>query len=637
MPITSQELTAQLGRSSARDGYGPAIQEELQFLGFLTSEQRSSLPDWLIIAPPKTGTSWLYANLREHPEAFVPPIKELKYFSQRFDIEDLRSYLDHFRDARGKSKGEASPSYSMLPWSTIRLIRRLMPDLKLIYLMRDPVERAWSHARHSFSQGEANFKGARGTIDEVTDDDWIVNLDDDWNRLSGDYLGQLQRWLSIFPREQVYLGFFEDLVQSPRTLLRAVLKFLQLDPEFADSSAVTVDAVNIGLPKEASPRVSRHLRQTYAGRTAELAEYLDREFQMRVPTAWQRSLGSAIGPGRPIAPVGRERNQPAVGSPAAGSLPWDADDDALARLLARDDLFAMDFLGFNIVRRGAEFLAYPITLGITRPDDFELSWWREQAAQGNCLFADNPYDLKSMILRQTLSRDMPPGSDPARLRQVEVEFDRLFRRQADIETRFADFQQTVGRKMESLECLLVWQSEREAQLAELKQVVGRGFESIELLSRREAEMEVQHSELKRLVARGLEPIDPLRARQARLDREMTRCAEQIHTFQVQLRGARRRLKKLSKNRIIRALRWLDVYFPWRRSRSAYVSQVNRRTDQETKGCIIGRQEARVESEAVDDKHVLPSDGRSAISPASRLNPAARLPAEEGYSCNGKLF
>src|ERR1700722_17839541 len=142
----------------ARMGAGPAMQEELSFFGFLTSEQRACLPDWLVLAPPKTGTSWLYANLREHPDAFVPPIKELKYFSHRFEVEDLRSYLDHFRHGIGKSKGEASPSYSMLPRRTIRMMRRLMPDLKLIYMMRDPIERAWSHARHSFCQGEANFK-----------------------------------------------------------------------------------------------------------------------------------------------------------------------------------------------------------------------------------------------------------------------------------------------------------------------------------------------------------------------------------------------------------------------------------------------------------------------------------------------
>ena len=150
---------------------------------------------------------------------FVPPIKELKYFSHRFECEDLRTYLEHFRAGMDKSKGEASPSYSMLPRRTIRLLRRLIPDLKLIFVMRDPLERAWSHARHSFCQGEANFKGNRVTIDEVTDEDWIVNLDDEWNRLSGDYLGQLQRWLIGLPARAGLYRIF----RGPRQLAAEAL------------------------------------------------------------------------------------------------------------------------------------------------------------------------------------------------------------------------------------------------------------------------------------------------------------------------------------------------------------------------------------------------------------------------------
>jgi len=244
MPISLDKTTC--------DNSDQRLPEELAFLGLLTPEQRLCLPDWMVIGPPKTGTGWIYANLGAHPQAFVPPIKELKYFSNRFEVEDLRCYLSHFRRGVGKAKGEASPSYSILPRRTIQVIRRLMPNLKLIFLMRDPIDRAWSHARHNFRQREADFKGWQGAIDEVTEDRWIESLNHDWNRLSGDYLGQLQRWLSVFPREQVYLGFFEDLARSPRELLRGLLQFLGIDPEFAISDAVTVERVNAGVPKDLS-------------------------------------------------------------------------------------------------------------------------------------------------------------------------------------------------------------------------------------------------------------------------------------------------------------------------------------------------------------------------------------------------
>ena len=66
-------------------------------------------PDFLVISPPKTGSTWLADNLRRHPQLFVPAIKELKYFSSFFKALDLGWYLDQFSPAQGRLKGEASP------------------------------------------------------------------------------------------------------------------------------------------------------------------------------------------------------------------------------------------------------------------------------------------------------------------------------------------------------------------------------------------------------------------------------------------------------------------------------------------------------------------------------------------------
>jgi hypothetical protein len=429
--------------SKASDNPDRDTPRQLAFLGLLTDEQRLCLPDWLMIAPPKTGTSWAYANLHEHPQVYLPQTKELKYFSHRFETEDLRCYLAHFRGGIGKLKGEASPSYSILPRSTIQLLRQLMPNLKLIYMMRDPIDRAWSHAKHNFRHREANFKGWCGTIDEVSDEDWIENLSDDWNRLCGDYLGQLQRWLSVFPREQVHLGFFEDLARAPRLMLRNLLSFLEVDPSFADSDRVTVDRVNSGLSKDIPSRVERHLVAMYGERTRELAEYLRSELGIDVPAEWGRTLAPAIECAESGSAVRLAQGPVGTDGELVERRTWQADDDTLARLLARDDLLAMDFLGFNIARRGSTFVAYPMSLGNLQPDDFGPEWWREQAATGNCVVAENPYDLKSMIVRLVIARDVPPGSDPCRLRQLEDQVDCLVRKQADTEARLKNVLQQL--------------------------------------------------------------------------------------------------------------------------------------------------------------------------------------------------
>src|SRR5271168_4580624 len=102
---------------------------------------RNHLPDFLIISPPKTGSTWLAFNLQCHPDVFVPDMKELKYFSLYHRWLGLDWYTEHFHAAGVRLKGEASPSYALLPCAMIRQIHALMPRLKLVFLMRDPVAR----------------------------------------------------------------------------------------------------------------------------------------------------------------------------------------------------------------------------------------------------------------------------------------------------------------------------------------------------------------------------------------------------------------------------------------------------------------------------------------------------------------
>jgi hypothetical protein len=99
----------------------------------------------------------------------------------------------------------------------------------------------------------------------------------------------------------------------------------------------------------------------------------------------------------------------------------------------------------------------------------------------------------------------------------------------------------------------------------------------------------------------------------------------LHEFQVQLRGARRRLKKLNKNRIIRALRWLDVCLPWKRPRGAAVSPGSIFAQQmkpETLGCIDVRRETNRFTDGLSGKSLLPSLERSVISPRDCRKPTA---------------
>src|SRR5262249_26280496 len=160
---------------------------------------------------PKTGSTWLAENLRRHPGLFVPVVKEVKYFSSLFRSVGLGWYLEQFAAGADRLRGEASPSYALLPVGRIRLIHRLLPRLRLVLLTRDPRGRAWSHAKHNHRYCEANFTGCEAPLAAVGDEQWLANFTQDWTLASGDYLGQLRRWLSVFPREQVFVGFYESI------------------------------------------------------------------------------------------------------------------------------------------------------------------------------------------------------------------------------------------------------------------------------------------------------------------------------------------------------------------------------------------------------------------------------------------
>ena len=204
------------------------IEKKLYDLGICSSE-RFSLPDFLGIGAPQSGTTWLYENLRCHPESYLPEPKELHYFDRGF-YRSLRSYSNRFKAAGHKVKGEITPGYSCLNVERIRFIDTIMPNVRLIFLMRNPIDRAWAAARRVFSRVVG-----RG-LQEVDESEFYACFRGDLARPGdyapglnrGDYVAILDNWLSVFPRKQLYVGFFEDIVNRPLELLGEVFAHVGL-------------------------------------------------------------------------------------------------------------------------------------------------------------------------------------------------------------------------------------------------------------------------------------------------------------------------------------------------------------------------------------------------------------------------
>jgi hypothetical protein len=373
----------------------PASDALIPALSWLAPGLAGCVPDFLGISAPKTGSTWLAANLRRHPEIFVPEIKEVKYFSSYHQYLDLKWYLGHFRAGADRLKGEASPSYALLPLRTIRLVHALAPRVKLVFLMRDPVARAWSHARHNYRYREANFRGYAGDIDSVSDDGWRANFRHPWPLLAGDYLGQLRRWLTVFPREQIYVDCYERLAADPVGLLRDIVGFLGAGADRDWSSFPTHEVILPGIPRTMPAHLRAEARALLEARTRELAEFLRGQFGLDVKPWWPETLG----PGRVAA--GRSAYDPRALFARA------ADDAYLAALLqtevdgAEPRLIEEGYYGHNLVFYRRRFLALPQALGaVDRQRLHELAAGGPGAER--VLTADTLEALKERVTQQVI-------------------------------------------------------------------------------------------------------------------------------------------------------------------------------------------------------------------------------------------
>ncbi len=209
-------------------------------------------PDFICIGAPRSGTSWLYEVLSRHPAIWLPPIKELHYFDQPSGKEryyshlrtrmisafwvkhplsrfDLTYFLGRRSDAwycslfeparrRGLVTGEITPAYSILDEPSLRHLHALNPQVKLIFIMRDPVMRAWSAVM------KMRRKHGLAGLPDVDEAIRYAREPAVWRRTS--YVENIERIERVFDREQIFYGFFDDLTRAPNAFVDKLLAFL---------------------------------------------------------------------------------------------------------------------------------------------------------------------------------------------------------------------------------------------------------------------------------------------------------------------------------------------------------------------------------------------------------------------------
>ena len=240
-------------------------------------------PDFLIIGAQRAGTTWLNRVLKQHPSLWLPPIKELHYFDR---LKRSRTWLDPRERRRVRPKsldrwhlsyllgrrsddwysglfqkasnsglivGEVTPTYALLEKDVLRRIWRMNNAIKLVFVMRDPLDRVWSEVNNDLRKGLV--------LTAFTADTALRRAHRPGIAESSAYLDTIERLEAVFPRAQLYYGFFDDLRAQPEAFAANLLSFLGVD---AAGVGALPGPVNVAAGQSAIPDAfAREMAEEY--------------------------------------------------------------------------------------------------------------------------------------------------------------------------------------------------------------------------------------------------------------------------------------------------------------------------------------------------------------------------------------
>jgi hypothetical protein len=243
------------------------------------------LPTFLIIGTQKGGTTSLYELLAEHPDVGRASLKEVHYFDHHYG-RPLTWYQAHFpRRGTAKHTGEASPYYMYHPVCAER-VHAALPDVKLIVLLRDPVDRAHSHHNHERALGfeELDFVTAIAQeSDRLAGEEQRLAREPDYQSFAhqhysylarGLYAEQLKRWYDRFSPDQILALASEDFFTDPQATLHRVQTWLELSTH----TPATLTARNARSYDPMEPELRARLASYFRDDIAQLPRLTSTEF-----------------------------------------------------------------------------------------------------------------------------------------------------------------------------------------------------------------------------------------------------------------------------------------------------------------------------------------------------------------------
>lgn len=189
----------------------------------MSSQESIVLPSFICIGAQRAGTTWLYHCLKEHPEVFMPEVKELRFFNYNYE-EGLESYGRFFEGAEfTEVRGEVTPDYYRQEYA-LRRIKKHLPNVKLIFVLRNPIDRAYSQYElyHGTEYKELSFEQTYKQYPDIIE----------W----GMYGKHLDAIYELFPKENLLILEYDLLQGNPEAFLQQVFGFLGVAESFRPES-----------------------------------------------------------------------------------------------------------------------------------------------------------------------------------------------------------------------------------------------------------------------------------------------------------------------------------------------------------------------------------------------------------------
>ena len=266
--------------------------------------------NFLGIGVQKSASTWLWHLLREHDAIWMPPRKELHYFDRSLlypspsflasdklkdrlngheahnilfrqkveheldalndsDSEKIAWYKNYFlaptyndawytslfEQGDGKIKGEITPSYSILNIEDIQRIKALFPHVKIILILRNPIDRAWSQLRFYITRNVLTVHNDMNKIKAF--------IDSEMQETRGDYIQMFHNWSSVFPEKQIFIGFYDEIIESPKSFIAKISSFLNIDKEPLLNSSLLNQKFNVSVEVKMPEEIKSYLIEKY--------------------------------------------------------------------------------------------------------------------------------------------------------------------------------------------------------------------------------------------------------------------------------------------------------------------------------------------------------------------------------------